>query len=99
MLLCDRKRSEFVILPPSGQAVPALFRNQQADSRAHFDLLAKLQRFRGQIYLQDGAITAHELTRDGRHKSPVDDESWHVVSLDRNGRVCACLRFLEESHM
>ena len=99
MVLCDKKRSEFVILPPSGQAVPAVFRNLQEDSRVHFDLLSKVQRFRGRIYLEDGAITRSELTSDGRHKSPVDDESWHVVSLDRQGEVCACLRFLEESDL
>jgi hypothetical protein len=99
MILCDRRRSEFVILPPSGHSVPAMFRNQQADSRMHFALLTKVQRFRGRIYLNDGAITHHELSSDGRHKSPVDDESWHVISLDSRGEVCACLRFLEESDL
>jgi len=99
MILCDRRRSEFVILPPSGHSVPAKFRNQQADSRMHFALLTKVQRFRGRIYLDDGAITHHELSSDGRHKSPVDDESWHVISLDSRGEVCACLRFLEESDL
>jgi len=99
MILCERRRSEFVILPPSGQTAPALFRNQQADSRMHFALLTKVQRFRGRIYLEDGAITRQELTSDGRHKSPVDDESWHVISLDSKGEVCACLRFLEESDL
>jgi len=99
MVLCEKKRSTFVILPPSGQTVPATFRNQQADSRMHFALLTKVQRFRGRIYLDDGAITRHELTSDGRHKSPVDDESWHVISLDSRGEVCACLRFLEESDL
>jgi hypothetical protein len=38
------------------------------------------------------------MTSDGRHVSPVDERSWHVVSLDTDGHVCACLRFLEESH-
>jgi hypothetical protein len=99
MILCERRRSEFVILPPSGQSVPAIFRNQQADSRTHFALLSQVQRFRARIYLEDGAITRDELTSDGRHKSPVDDDSWHVVSLDPQGQVCACLRFLEESDL
>jgi hypothetical protein len=99
MVLCERKRSGFVILPPSGHVVPAMFRNHQADSRMHFALLTKVQRFRGRIYLDDGAITRQELTSDGRHKSPVDDESWHVISLDSQGQVCACLRFLEESDL
>jgi hypothetical protein len=37
------------------------------------------------------------LTNDGRHKVAADDRSWHVVSLDEQGRVCACLRYLDES--
>ena len=76
-----------------------MFRNQQPDSRMHHALLTKAQRFRGRIYLEEGAITRHELTPDGRHRSPVDDESWHVLSLDSQGQVCACLRFLEESEL
>jgi hypothetical protein len=65
----------------------------------HFALLGQMQRFRGRIYLNDGAITRDELTSDGRHKSPVDDESWHVLSLDSKGQICACLRFLEETDL
>ena len=94
----SRKRSEFFILPPSGHVVPGIFRNRSADSELHDDLLAKVQRFRGRIYLEDGAVTRRELTSDGRHNSPVDEASWHVVSLDSERRVCACLRFLEESN-
>src|SRR5215471_10914485 len=99
MVLCEKKRSNFVILPPSSQTIPTAFRNQQADSRMRFALLTKVQRFRGRIYLEEGAITRRELTSDGLHKSPVDDESWHVISLDSQGQVCACLRFLEESDL
>jgi len=65
----------------------------------HSALLTKVQQFRGRIYLEDGAITRQELTADGRHKSPIDNDSWHVISLDPQGQVCACLRFLEESDL
>jgi len=56
-----------------------------------------MQRFRGRIYANDGAVRPDQLTRDGRHKVPIDAQSWHVLSLDESGRVCACLRYLDES--
>jgi hypothetical protein len=49
------------------------------------------------MYTEDGAIRADELTPDGRHEVAVDDCSWHVLSVDGDGRVSACLRYLEES--
>jgi hypothetical protein len=56
-----------------------------------------MQRFRGAMYLRDGAIQKSDLTVDGRHQVEVDDRSWHVLTLDRHNRVCACLRFVDET--
>jgi hypothetical protein len=56
-----------------------------------------MQRFRGMVYSRDGAVQTSELTADGRHKLAVDERSWHVLSLDRDNRVCACLRYLDET--
>lgn len=55
-----------------------------------------MQRFRGAAYLADGAIRGAELTDDGRHELPIDQASWHVLSLNEQGEICACLRYLEE---
>jgi hypothetical protein len=87
---------QLVILPPSRTLVSNIFRNVEVDRRRHDELLAQMQRVRGRIYAADGAIRPQELTADGRHKVPVDELSWHVLSLDGDGRVCACLRYLEE---
>jgi hypothetical protein len=57
-----------------------------------------MQRLRGRAYLDDGAVQASELTADGRHQLEVDEHSWHVLSLDHNGRVVGCLRYQEASH-
>jgi hypothetical protein len=92
-----RNQTQFVILPPSRQSVPKRFRCLDVNNSQYDDLLSEMQRFRGRVYMQDGAIRADELTSDGRHKVSVDDVSWHVLSLDENGNVCACLRYLEES--
>ena len=90
-------QTKFVILPPSRATVASSFHNIQTDSRKHDDLFAEMQRFRGRIYASDGAIRYSELTSDGRHKMSIDEHSWHVLSLDQDGRICACLRYLEET--
>ena len=71
--------------------------NIAADDTLHDSLLAAMQCLRGTTYLKDGAIRPEDLTADGRHESPVDELSWHVLSLDREGQICSCLRYLDES--
>jgi hypothetical protein len=90
---------QFVILPPSKAQPPDVFSNIAADNKLHDKLLAGMQRLRGSTYVTDGAIRPNELTADGRHESPVDEHSWHVLSLDRGGQVSSCLRYLDESHV
>jgi hypothetical protein len=84
--------ADLVLLPPAGVCVPRAFRALETNDRLHSALLASAQRFRGEIYLQDGAVRPEQLTPDGRHDLPVDHESWHVLTLDQAGRTCACLR-------
>jgi hypothetical protein len=91
-----RTQTRFVILPPSRLAVTSSFRNVETNNRRHDELFAEMQRFRGSVYSADGAIQADQLTADGRHKMAIDEESWHILSLD-NGRVVSCLRFLDET--
>ena len=93
-----RLQTELVVLPPCGTPAPSVFHNLQFNSGLHDSALSKMQRFRGRMYLQDGAIQPAELTSDGRHVSSVDAQSWHVLSLDGDGKVVACLRYLEERH-
>jgi hypothetical protein len=91
-----RSQTQFVVLAPSKLAVSKVFRNLQPDTGRHQDLLAEVQRFRGRVYASDGAIQPDDLTEDGRHAPEVDSRSWHVLSLDPEGHVCACLRYVEE---
>jgi len=94
----SRTQTRFVILPPARiAAVPGDFRNLQVGRDQHDELFAEMQRFRGHVYYSDGAVQAGDLI-DGRHQVSIDDRSWHVLSLDSSGRICACLRYLEESH-
>jgi|SoiMethySBSTD1v2_1073268.scaffolds.fasta_scaffold196353_2 hypothetical protein len=89
--------TQFVILPPPRQTVLNQFQNVRTDTRRHDQMFAEMQRFRGRIYASDGAMRYSDLTPDGRHKVEVDDYSWHVLSLDRTGRIYACVRYLEET--
>ena len=57
-------------------------------------ILGRLQRLRGSVYLEDGAIRPEDLTADGRHTSPVDEKAWHVLALDSGGVVRGCARYL-----
>lgn len=92
-----RIQSQLVILPPCRGVVPKQFRRIQANNGQYDGLFTGMQRFRGKIYCDDGAVGANELTADGRHIDAADCQSWHVLSLDGEGRICACLRYLDES--
>src|SRR4051812_18686455 len=97
----SRAQTQFVVLAPSALApsraatLSDQFSNLRSDKAWHEDLLAEMQRFRGGVYVSDGAVNPGDLI-DGRHKSPVDEKSWHVLSLDASGRIVSCLRYLEE---
>jgi hypothetical protein len=93
-MVFSRTQTRFVVLPPSGLPVSKqLFRNIHVDSGRYDGLLADMQRFRGEVYLSDGAIKPADLIK-GRHKLSIDERSWHVLSLDSGGRISACLRYL-----
>lgn len=53
-----------------------------------------MQRFRGKIYVQDGAVSESSLI-DGRHRADADFASWHLLVLNSQGRVSGCARFHE----
>ncbi|MEI9976280.1 MAG: hypothetical protein WDO73_32060 [Ignavibacteriota bacterium] len=97
MFFRESSQTRFAILTPSRASMPGVFQNVDANSRRHQQLLAGMQRLRGKAYESDGAVQRTQLTSDGRHKLSIDENSWHVLSLDAKGDVVACLRFLEES--
>src|SRR5581483_3874751 len=73
------------------------FRNVCSSGWRYDELLGKLQRFRGMVYLRDGAIERSELTSDGRHRLDIDEHSWHILAVGPDGEVCGCARYLSES--
>ncbi len=63
------------------------------DPSRHHRLLAEAQRLRGRIYLQDGAIQPSDLLADDRHIQAADDQAWHLLTVDENEAVVACIRY------
>ena len=82
---------KWVLLSPAQAVVPDCFADIDIDAIRRDKLLAEMQRFRGSVYLEDGAITAEQLT-DGRHRVDADDSSWHLLVVDQDDRVCGCVR-------
>ncbi len=74
------------------------FRNVEVDTDRHQQLVHDVQRFRGRIYQQDGAIAAEQLTPDGRHMTADDDKSWHMLLLDKEQHVSACAQYREHEN-
>lgn len=84
----------FVLLAPTAARIPALFSRTEADWTSYTKLLQDMQRLRGRIYVQDGAISESCLV-DGRHQSEADFSSWHLLVLNSQDRICGCLRLHE----
>jgi len=85
---------KLLLLAPSTTAIPVSFSNVDSDSTRYNRLLESMQRMRGAVYLEDGAIRDFHLT-DGRHKQAADYVSWHLLVLDQSDRVCGCARYRE----
>ena len=84
-----------ILLAPPNTPVPAAFENVVSDVRRHNGLLQQMQRLRASVYVQDGAVEPHHLTPDGRHQTPEDAKSWHLLMFNRNQRISACAWYLE----
>jgi hypothetical protein len=86
-----RSRS-FLLLAPANEPLND-FRGGLTVSRdLHSHLLDETQRFRGRMYLADGAVQLQDLDAWGRHIQPTDSKSWHLLMLSPMGRVLGCTR-------
>ena len=83
-----------VLAPPQAKIPPSLHNVVFAPSE-HRHLLDQVQRLRGGIYLRDGALQRNQLTADGRHVTPEDDQSWHLLVTDAFGAVNGCIWYRE----
>lgn len=87
-----------VLLAPPQATLGDAFQNVVVDADRHSELVAEVQRLRGSIYLNDGAIEREHLSPEGRHRTPEDEKSWHLLMMGRNRRVSACVWYLEHAN-
>ena len=57
-----------------------------------------MQRMRGMLYLEEGALKPSQISSDGRHRLPVDDAAWHILALDQCGEVVGCARYMSHKN-
>ena len=82
----------FLVLAPGCVSSLGPFRRAVVDTVQYQSRVAELQRLRGRVYLEDGAIQASQLTADGRHIQGIDASSWHLLALDASDRISGCVR-------
>lgn len=83
-----------VILAPRNLALSERVGSEYRDAALYEKMLNGMQRLRGSIYVEDQAIRPEELSADGRHVSPLDDQAWHVLAIEGGGSVRGCARYL-----
>ncbi len=76
---------------------PMLSPGVEGNPEYRANVLAGLQRLRGQTYYEDGAIDYSDLEPDGRYVQEVDERAWHLVSMNRRDQVCGCARYIAHS--
>ncbi len=86
-----------VLLAPPKRLVPPAFHNVDDAPLEHAARLKEVQRLRGDIYYTDGAVARHELSADGRHQTPEDEKSWHLLMLNKEQEVTACVWYMEHA--
>jgi hypothetical protein len=90
----DQHRGRVVLLAPPRTHVPPHFVNVHGNARLHDLLCSQMQRFRGGLYLGEGAIQPSQISRDGCHREHADQQAWHVLMLNQNGTVYGCSRYM-----
>jgi hypothetical protein len=89
--------SRIVLVAPSEQSVSGFFDNVRVDTESYDSIVGDIQRFRGGIYLQDGAIQQKQLTADGRHETPEDSKAWHMLLMNEQ-KISACALYHEHKN-
>ncbi len=93
MAVKSESHIRMVLLAPPDAEVPPDFQTVDCNLQRHEELIAEMQRLRGNVYLADRAIEERQLSRDRRHRQAIDRDSWHLLSIDSSGAVCGCVRY------
>ena len=94
----DARQGELVLLAPQADQVPTCLTGLSLDASRHHELLSGMQRMRGKLYLEEGALPPSQISLDGRHRLQVDDKAWHILALDPYEEVVGCARFMSHEN-
>lgn len=83
----------FQLLAPPQPSVEAFGRTRSSE-QLHRHYLSEMQKLRGRVYLNDGAIQACEVEEDGRFVMRGDEQGWHLLLIDDEKQVIGCARYL-----
>ena len=78
-----------VLVAPPADVIPRAFKSVRVEPSEHQRLVREVQRMRGSVYLEDGAVQRDQLSPDGLHQTPEDERSWHLL-FKHDGHVTAC---------
>jgi len=81
------------LLAPPVASLTKIFQSVLVDFLQHAWFLGEVQRLRGRVYLQDGAVENHQLSADGRLEHPGDPKSWHLLITNSVGQISGCMRY------
>jgi hypothetical protein len=94
----DSASKRLIILAPAEGEIPDSFLQVEENPERYERLLVDMQTLRGARYLKDGAISPQQLSGNGRHQLAVDERSWHLLALNKDGSVCGGARFRRTSN-
>src|SRR5215468_3893101 len=81
--------------------IPPLFQDSDSDCvigerfsnpAEHMAAISEVQRFRGRVYVADGAIPTSALDEEGRHYQEFDFENYHLCLRNSDGEIGGCIR-------
>jgi hypothetical protein len=87
----------FMILAPGDALLPGAFRRVYRDQRRYDQMLSNMQQMRGRIAVQEGAVREKDLRPGHRHVMAGDEDSWHLIRTDQDGKFVGCARILVHS--
>lgn len=84
----------FQLLAPPGPGSSKLSGSTSADHNLYERYLTSLQKLRARSYLADGAIGPEQLDEEGRFRMGRDEDCWHFLLVNPEGKVIGCVRYL-----
>jgi hypothetical protein len=88
------KTYRFKLLIPPQANLGTELSDIHCDQKVYDQFLRSVQRLRGRIYLEDGAIQASDMNADGRFAMQGDEQCWHLLLTNDTNETIGCARYL-----